>query len=80
MTLFCRYDISPVQNLFVQNVIQPYLNYIADYNPSVQGISLSFSNSVPVSFMGDIDIKAVLTVDEQRQILGFEPLNNVPNA
>jgi hypothetical protein len=72
--------ITPVQNLFVQNVIQPYLNYIADYNPSVQGISLSFSNSVPVSFMGDIDIKAVLTVDEQRQILGFEPLNQPTNA
>ena len=70
--------IQPIQNLFLQNVIQPFLNYVADYNPIVDGISLSFSNNVPVSFMGDIDIKTVLTVDEQREILGFKPLNQTP--
>lgn len=66
--------IQPIQNLFCQNVIQPYLNYISEYAPQVADISLAFSNSLPVSFMGDIDIKAVLTVDEQREILGFKPL------
>lgn len=66
--------IQPVQNTFVQNVIQPFLNYLSDYDKAFTDISLDFSNSMPVSFLGDIDIAKVLTIDEQREILGFKPL------
>ena len=38
------------------------------------GIYLAISNSLPVSFFGDIDPKAVLTTNEQREILGYNPI------
>jgi len=77
--------IAPVQNLFIQNVVQPFLNYIAEDDANFKDIYLEFSNSIPISFVGDIDVTKVLTQDEQREVLGFKPLesnqiNDIPNA
>ena len=37
-------------------------------------------NKPPLSFATDIPVSVVLTIDEQRKILGYEPLNNSTNA
>lgn len=65
--------IKPLQEMMAQEFVNVFLNLATnggDY-------SLSFSNSIPTAFLGDIDLNEVLTVDERRKILGYEPLNNV---
>jgi hypothetical protein len=37
-------------------------------------IALDIAKSMPTSFAGDLDIKAILTQDEQRAEIGFQPL------
>lgn len=41
-----------------------------------KGYSLTLSCTCPVSFIGDLDINALLTVDEGREILGKEKIND----
>jgi hypothetical protein len=37
-------------------------------------IALDIAKSMPVSFAGDLNVQTVLTADEQRSELGFQPL------
>lgn len=68
--------IKPKQNLFLSQIINPYLQEVAKSNTALAGIQLNISNSLPVSFMGDLNIEANLTTDEKREVLGYAPLNN----
>ena len=69
--------IEPVQNLFLSKWINPVLQDIsACKSDAFDNISLGFKNVVPVSFVGDLKPADVLTLDEQRNLLGFDQLTN----
>lgn len=64
------------QNMFLSRFLNPVMRESAEWlGAAWSGIYLAISNSLPVSFFGDIDPKAVLTTNEQREILGYNPLD-----
>ena len=64
------------QNMFLSRFLNPVMRESAEWLGAVWGgIYLAISNSLPVSFFGDIDPKTVLTTNEQREILGYNPLD-----
>lgn len=68
--------ITPIQNKILKQWLNKTLPEAAEFEDRDFGnTQLIILNLVPVSFMGDLDVKGVLTEDEQRQELGFEPLN-----
>ena len=66
--------IKPRQNLMLSKIINPYLAEIGLYNPALKDVQFSISNTLPVSFMGDIAVENNLTQDEKREILGYSPI------
>jgi hypothetical protein len=66
--------IKPRQNLMLSKIINPYLAEIGLYNPALKDVQFSISNTLPVSFMGDIAVEDNLTQDEKREILGYSPI------
>lgn len=66
--------IKPRQNLILSKIINPYLAEIGQYNPAFKDVQFSISNTLPVSFMGDIAVEDNLTQDEKREILGYSPI------
>lgn len=66
--------IKPMQNVFCNRVINVFLSELAKFSPALKGIQFAISNSMPVSFMGDINVEANLTQDEKRELLGYGPL------
>jgi capsid portal protein len=66
--------IKPRQNLFLSRVINPFLQISAEWmGASWSDVKLGISNNLPVSFMGDIDVNSVLTRNEKRELLGYDP-------
>lgn len=64
------------QNIFLSRFLNPLMAESAEWlGAPWAGIYLGISNSLPVSFFGDIDPKAVLTTNEQREILGYGALD-----
>lgn len=66
--------IKPRQNLMLSKIINPYLAEIGLYNPVFKDVQFSISNTLPVSFMGEIKVEDNLTQDEKREILGYSPI------
>jgi len=66
--------IKPRQNLLLSRIINPFLQEISQYNNAFTDVTFGISNTLPVSFMGDIAVENNLTVDEKREILGYSPL------
>ena len=66
--------IKPRQNLLLSKIINPFLKEISAYNPAFIDLTFSISNTLPVSFMGDIAVEDNLTQDEKREILGYSPI------
>ncbi len=66
--------IKPRQNLMLSKIINPYLAEIGLYNPAFKDVQFSISNTLPVSFMGEIKVEDNLTQDEKREILGYSPI------
>lgn len=66
--------IKPVQNIFCNRVINVYLQKLAVSYPALRDVQFMISNSMPVSFMGDINVEANLTQDEKRELLGYGAL------
>ena len=66
--------IKPRQNLMLSKIINPYLAEIGLYNPALKDVQFSISNTLPVSFMGEIKVEENLTQDEKREILGYSPI------
>ena len=67
--------VKPRQNMFLSRMINPFMREAAaTINGAWRNISLTISNSLPVSFMGDINIDGALTQDEKREILGYGPI------
>lgn len=63
--------IKPIQNVFCNRVINPYLKELSEFTPALRDIQFGISNTMPVSFMGDINVEANLTTDEKRELLGY---------
>ena len=66
--------IKPRQNLMLSRIINVYLQEVAAYNQAFRDVQFMISNSLPVSFMGDIMVENNLTLDEKREILGYAPV------
>lgn len=67
--------IRPMQRLYLTKLLNPIIQDAAlwlGYDWS--NIALDISKPMPVSFAGDIPIKDILTVDEMRGELGFQPI------
>lgn len=66
--------IKPRQNLFLSRIINPFISLGAEWmDGSWKEVKLGISNNTPVSFMGDIDVNSVLTRNEKRELLGYDP-------
>ena len=64
------------QNMFLSRFLNPLMRESAEWlGAQWGGIYLGISNTLPISFYGDIDPKAVLTTNEQREVLGYGPLD-----
>ena len=70
--------IKPKQNMFCSRVINPFLAILAESNKAFKNVQFGISNTMPVSFMGEISVEDNLQVDEKREILGYSPLQNQP--
>jgi hypothetical protein len=67
--------IKPRQNVLLSRIINPYLEVSAQAGvPIPAGIQFAISNSLPVSFMGEISVENALTTDEKREVLGYGPV------
>ena len=70
--------ISPVQKIIENSFLNVLVKEISEWErlPQFQNVSLKIAKSTPVSFVTEIDIKQVLTQDEQRELLGYQPIQN----
>jgi hypothetical protein len=66
--------IKPRQNLLLSKIINPFLKEIGLYNPAFTDVSFGISNTLPVSFMGEIKVEENLSMNEKREILGYAPV------
>ncbi len=65
--------IKPMQQYFSDTLVNPILKLMLGEQSGVN-YSLSFSNSIPTSFLGGkIDLSKILEEDELRDILGYAP-------
>lgn len=63
------------QNMFLSRFLNPVMKESAEWLLAPwSNIYLSISNTLPISFYGDIDPATVLTVNEQREVLGYGPI------
>ena len=62
------------QNLMLSRIINPFLEVSAEAGLVTPGIQFAISNSLPVSFMGEISVENALTQDEKREVLGYGPI------
>ena len=73
--------VRPLQRLFLTKFLNPVIQDAGKFfGKDWTNIALDIAKPMPVSFAGDLDIKTVLTTDEQRAELGFQPLEKVTPA
>jgi len=71
--------INPIQSLFEKQLIAPVLREAAELGGfSFSGLGVELSKVNPISLAGDIMPNEVLTVNEQREVLGYEPIIEEP--
>jgi hypothetical protein len=67
--------IRPNQRLFLTKFLNPVIQDAGKFfGKNWTNIALDIAKPMPVSFAGDLKIENVLTLDEQRAELGFQPL------
>jgi hypothetical protein len=67
--------IRPAQRLFLTKFLNPVIQVAAEWlGYDWSNIALDISKPMPVSFSGDIAVDQILTKNEMRQEMGFEPL------
>lgn len=68
--------ISEIQRVIIDKLVKPYLHAVADYEGKewLKDVELGFKNIVPVSYKGDLDINKVITVNEGREMLGLDAM------
>lgn len=70
--------IKPLQNKFISKVLDVVFKEWSEWmsKPLYDKYYFGVSSPIPVSFTGDVDINAALKVDEARQLLGYEELED----
>jgi hypothetical protein len=69
-------EIFEIQQAVLTKIVKPYLDTVADQEnkPWLKEVELGFKNIIPVSYKGDLDINKVLTVNDGRDLLGYEAI------
>jgi len=65
--------IAPLQNMLCRRFLNVYMEELGKVDGSLKGMYLSIQNCTPVSFTGDITVNDILTRDEKREIIGYQP-------
>jgi hypothetical protein len=69
--------IEPAQRIILKNWILPSIKEAAMWSGGgFEDANLGIKTTIPISFLGDLKPEEVLTIDEQREILGKDPLEN----
>ena len=67
--------IRPMQRLFLTKFLNPVIQDAGKFlGYDWSNLALDIAKPMPVSFAGDLKIETILTQDEQRTELGFQPL------
>lgn len=72
--LYNNTTIKPRQNLLLSKLINPIFKEACEWLDIAKDTYLGLSSSLPISFIGDIDVNAILTVDEAREYMGWSKL------
>ena len=69
-------EIFEIQQTILKHIVKPYLNTVAEQEGKdwLKDVELGFKNIVPVSYKGDLDINRVLTINDGRELLGYEAI------
>jgi hypothetical protein len=67
-------SVKPQRREFVNEVLNPIVKEAAQWLGKFNGISVDILDSTPISFTGQIDPNGVLTINEQREVLGYEAM------
>jgi capsid portal protein len=71
--------IRPMQRMFLTKFLNPAIQVAGEWlQKDWKNIALDIAKPMPVSFMGDIQVAQVLTPNEQRQELGYAPMEEQP--
>lgn len=67
-------EIFEIQQTILKKIVKPYLDTVADYEnkPWLKDIELDFKNIIPVSYKGDLDVNKLISVNEGRELIGYE--------
>ena len=67
-------EIAEIQQTILQKIIKPYLDTVAENEgkPWLKNVELGFKNIVPVSYRGDLEVNKLITMNEGRELLGFD--------
>lgn len=67
-------EIFEIQQAVLTKIVKPYLNTVAEYEdkPWLKNVEVGFKNIVPVSYKGDLEVNKLLSVNEGRELLGYE--------
>ncbi|MHC1629307.1 MAG: phage portal protein [Candidatus Nezhaarchaeales archaeon] len=67
-------EIFEIQQTILKKIVKPYLDTVAEYEnkPWLKEIELDFKNIVPVSYKGDLDVNKLISVNEGRELIGYE--------
>lgn len=69
--------IRPIQRLFLTKFLNPVIQDAGKFfEKNWVNIAVDIAKGMPTTFAGDIDVKQVLTIDEQRAEIGFQPIEN----
>jgi hypothetical protein len=74
--LYNSTTIRPLQQFLVESMLTPILTEASGWLESFEGLFLEMNTATPVSFMGDIDVNRVLTINEGRAQVGFGELTD----
>jgi len=65
--------IAPFQTYLLSSWINRVIAVAAEMGLAPRGVELAIKNSTPISFLGDLRPSEILTIDEQREALGYAP-------
>lgn len=68
--------IKQARRLILNSIINPFIEENAKVNSDLSGMMLKIANLNPISLASTLDPQQVLTRDEQREVFGFEALEN----
>jgi hypothetical protein len=74
--LFNSTVITPLQNFLTEKFINPMMGEAGEWLGTMEGLYLKMNTATPVSFMGQIDVNRILTVNEGREEIGFGELTD----